>query len=118
MNAGSFVAAGGGGPFKGGGVDGGVITGGDPVSFGVPFWLGLGLVDVVDRRAWTLHPKKVLRRCRQLLDAVVVVVVPTAPAMGEAALKPLPLLSSLYPWGRVPPDENPYSVPPLFWSSG
>ena len=85
---------------------------------GLPFWLGLGLVDVVDRRAWTLHPKKVLRRCRQLLDAVVVVVVPTAPAMGEAALKPLPLLSSFHPWGRGPPDENPYSVPPVCGSSG
>ena len=68
---------------------------------GLPFWLGLGLVDVVDRRAWALPPKKVLRRRRQLLDAVVVV--PTAPtttmqiltAMGESALKPLPLLSSL-----------------------
>ena len=78
---------------------------------GLPFWLGLGLVDVVDPRAWALPPKKVLRRRRQLLDAVVVV--PTAPtttmqiptAMGESALKPLSLLSNLYPWGFFLPTK-------------
>ena len=45
----------------------------------LPLWLGLGFVDVVARRVWHLHQKKVLRRCRQLVDTVVVVVVPTAP---------------------------------------
>ena len=91
---------------------------------GLPLWLGLGFVDVVARRAWHLHPKKALRRCRQLVDTVVVVVVPTAPgcrrhsAMGESSLKPLPLLSSFEPRGQLPPDETPYSVPPVRGSSG
>ena len=42
MNVGSFVA-GGGGPFKGGGVDGGVITGGGPVCIGIAPLVGIGL---------------------------------------------------------------------------
>ena len=103
MSAGSVVVVGGGGPL--GAVEWMVESSLAGLLWlsGLPFWLGLGLglVDVVDRRAWALPPKKVLRRRRQLLDAVVVV--PTAPtttmqiptAMGESALKPLPLLSSL-----------------------
>ena len=125
MNAGSVAAAGAGGPLGGGGVDGGVIIGGLLWVPGLPFWLGLGLVDAVDPRAWALPPKILIRRRRQLLGAVVVVV-PTAPtttiqiptAIGESALKPLPLLSSLYPLWLFPPDENPDSVPHVMWSSG
>ena len=42
MNVGSFVA-GGGGPFKGGGVDGGVIIGGGLVCIGIATLVGVGL---------------------------------------------------------------------------